>query len=132
MKELAADSECDMAVEEYINFDVETCSSLQAINADRVDWRVSSLRNCVAEYPQEESGEDSAKVASDSDDEDDFGEEFAEIEVSREEALSLIDKIVNLKGLNKEERDSLVSLKEKLEIIKINSKMQKSIKDYFK
>ena len=43
----------------------------------------------------------------------------------------MIDKLVNLKNLNKEERNSLVSLKEKLETIKINSKMQKSIKDYF-
>ena len=44
----------------------------------------------------------------------------------------MIDKLVNLKDLNEEERNSLVSLKEKLEIIKINNKMQKSIKDYFK
>ena len=44
----------------------------------------------------------------------------------------MIYKLVNLKDLNKEERNSLVSLIEKLEIIKINCKMQKSIKDYFK
>ena len=35
----------------------------------------------------------------------------------------MIDKLVNLKDLKKEERNSLASLKEKLEIIKINSKM---------
>ena len=44
----------------------------------------------------------------------------------------MIDKLVNLKDLKKEERNSLVSLEEKLEIIKINSKMQKSVKDCFK
>ena len=44
----------------------------------------------------------------------------------------MIDKLVNLKDLNNEESNSLVWLKEKLEIIKIKSKMQKSIKDYFK
>ena len=131
-KELAADSECDMTAEEYIDFDVETCSSLPAINADMVDWRVSSVQNCVADYLRKESGEDPVKVVSDSDDEDDVGEECAEVEVSREEALSMIDKLLSLKDLNKAERNSLVSLKEKLEIIKINSKMQKSIKDYFK
>ena len=85
-KELAADSECDMTAEEYIDFDVETCSSLPAINADMVDWRVSSVQNCVAEYLRKESGEDPVKVVSDSDDEDDVGEECAEVEVSREEA----------------------------------------------
>ena len=44
----------------------------------------------------------------------------------------MIEKLVNLKDINNEESNSRVSLKEKLEIIKINSKMQKSIKDYFK
>ena len=44
----------------------------------------------------------------------------------------MIDKPINLKDLNKEERNSLALLKEKLDIIKINSKMQKWIKDYFK
>ena len=44
----------------------------------------------------------------------------------------MIDKLVNLKDLNKEERNALVSLKEKLELIKLNNKMQKLIKDYFK
>ena len=113
-----------MIAEEYIDFDVETCSSLPAINADMVDWRVSSVRNCVAEYLRKESGEDPVKVVSDSDDEDDVDEECAEVEVSREEALSMIDKLVNLKDLNKEERNSLE--------IEIKSNMQKSIKDCFK
>ena len=35
------DSECDMTAEEYVDFDVETYSSLPAINSDMVDWRVS-------------------------------------------------------------------------------------------
>jgi len=136
-KELTAGSECDMTAEEYIGFDVETGSSLPAINADMVDWRVSSVQSCVAEYLKKESGED--LVVSDSDDEDgdkggEDGEEVedGEVEVSTEEALSMIDKLVNLKDLDKDERKSLVLLKEKLEKIKINSKIQKSIKDYFK
>ena len=44
----------------------------------------------------------------------------------------MIDKLVNFKDFNKEERNSLSLLKEKLEIIKRNSKMQKSVKDCFK
>ena len=108
-KELAADSECDMTAEEYIDFDVETRSSSPAIIADMVDWRVSSVQNCVAEYLRKESGEDPVKAVSDSDDEDDVGEQCAEVEVSREEALSMIDKLVNLKVLRKGERNSLAS-----------------------
>ena len=32
-----ADSECDMTAEEYVDFDVERCHSLPAINSDIVD-----------------------------------------------------------------------------------------------
>ena len=110
-KELTADSECDMTAEECIDFDVQTCSSLLAINVDMVDWRVSSVQNCIAEYLRKESREDPVKVVSDSADEDDVGEECDEVNVSREEALSMIDKLFNLKDLNKEERNSLASLK---------------------
>ena len=95
-KELAADSECYMTVEEYIDFDLKTYSTLLAINANMVDWRISFVQNCVAEYLRKESG-----VFSDSDDEDDVGEECAEAEVNRNEALLMIDKLVNLKYLNK-------------------------------
>ena len=38
-----ADSKCDMKAEEYVDSDVETCSSLSAINSNMVDWRVSSI-----------------------------------------------------------------------------------------
>ena len=48
-KELA-DSDCERTAEEYIDFAVETCSSVPAINSDAADWRVSSVQKCVAEY----------------------------------------------------------------------------------
>ena len=48
------------------------------------------------------------------------------------DALNMLDKLVNLKHLNKEERNSLFSIKEKLEKIKISNKKQSSINDYFK
>ena len=35
------DSECDITAEEYVDFDLETCSSLPAINSDMVDWKIS-------------------------------------------------------------------------------------------
>ena len=44
-----ADSEQDMTAEEYVNFDVETFSSLPVINCDMVDWRVNSVKACVTE-----------------------------------------------------------------------------------
>ena len=54
----------------YIDFDVETCSSVPAINSDRVDWRVSSVQKYVAEYLRKESGKDDIEVVSSDDDDD--------------------------------------------------------------
>ena len=65
-----ADSECDISAEEYVDFDVERCSSLPPVNYDMVDWRVSSVIACVTEYLRKECG-DLNEVASDNDDDKD-------------------------------------------------------------
>ena len=59
-----------MTTEEYVYFDVETCSSMPAINSDMVDWKVSSVKASVTEYLRKESG-DLNEVASDNDDDKD-------------------------------------------------------------
>ena len=107
-----ADSECDMAAEEYVDFHVETCSSLPAINSDMVDPRVSAVKACVTEYIRKECG-DLNELASDNDDEkydddddDDANSEEAEFfEIGTGEALTMLDRLVNLKDLSKEERN---------------------------
>ena len=43
-------------------------------------------------------------------------------EITTCEALTLLDKLVNLKELNKDERASLSSIKERLEIIRVKTK----------
>ena len=52
-----ADSECDMTAEEYVDFNVETCSSLPAINSNMVDWKLSSVKSYVTEYLRKECGD---------------------------------------------------------------------------
>ena len=69
-----ADSECDMTAEEYVDFDVETCSFLPTINSDMVDWGVSSDKACVTKYLRKECG-DINKVASDNDDDKDYDDD---------------------------------------------------------
>ena len=117
--------------------EVETCSSVPAINSDAVDWRVSSLKKCVAEYLRKESGKDDIEVvSSDGDDNNvDLGNTDVEAEVHEIttcEALILLDKLVNMKELNKDERASLSSIKNRLEIIRVKSKKQRPIKNFFK
>ena len=72
-----------------------------------VDWRVNSVRNCVAEYLRKESGEDDIElVSSDNDDDDvDVGNTEVELEfhkITTCEALTLLDKAVNLKEPNED------------------------------
>ena len=64
------DSKGDMTAEEYVDFDVEKCSSLPAISSDMVDWRESSVKACVTEYLRKECG-DLNEAASDNDDDND-------------------------------------------------------------
>ena len=131
------DPECDMTAEEYTDFDVETCSSLPPINSDMVDWRVSSVKACATEYLQKECG-DVDEVALDSDDDKDDGDDHDDneinskvVEIGTREALEMLDRLVNLKDLTKEERNSLVAMRDKLEIITIQNRKQRRIYDFF-
>ena len=124
-----------MTAEEYVDFDVKTCSSLPGINSDMVDWRVSSVKACVTEYLRKECG-DLNEVASDNDDDkgdddDANSKEIEVVEIDTGEALIMLDRLVNLKDLSKEERNSLVSMKDKLEKIRVLNKKQSHINDYF-
>ena len=53
-------------------------------------------------------------------------------EITTCETLTLLDKLVNLKELDKDERASLSSIKDRLEIIRVKNKKQRPIKDFFK
>ena len=126
-----------MTAEECADFVVETCSSLTPINFDMVDWRVSSVKVCVTEYLQKECG-DVNEVALDSDDDKDNGDDNDDNEVNSKvviigtrEALETLDRLVNLKDLTEEERNSLAAMKDKLEIITIQNTKQSRIYDFF-
>ena len=86
--------------------------------------------------PTNESGKDDIEVVS-SDDNDDVNVANAEVEAEVDEitiweALTLLDDLVNLLRLNKDDRASLSSIKDILEIIREKSKKQRIIKDFFK
>ena len=82
----------------------------------------------MAEYLRKESGKDDIEVVSS--DDIDVGNAQVEVEVHEVttcEALTLLDKLVNLKELNKDERTSFSPIKDRLEIIRVKNK-----KDFFK
>ena len=87
----------------------------------------------MAEYLTKECG-DLNEVASDNDDvkdDDDANSKDVEVvEVGTGETLTMLDRLVNLKYLSKEERNSLVTMKFKLEKIRVLNKKQSHISDY--
>jgi len=123
-------ADSSMTQEEYIDFDIEVCTSYPEINSDEVDWKVSSVSKCVSEYLNKESGNEE-NPESDPESEDEVKEIEPE-EITPHEALIFIDKLINLKELNNDERSSLSSLKDRLEIVRINNKKQKTIMHFFR
>ena len=90
----------------------------------------------MAKYLKKECG-DLNEVASDNDDDkddddDDVNSKDADVvEIGTDEALTMLDRLVNLKYLSKEERNSLVAMKDKLEKRIVLNKKQYHIIDYF-
>ena len=81
----------------------------------------------MAEYLTKECG-DLNEVASDNDDvkdDDDANSKDVEVvEVGTGETLTMLDRLVNLKYLSKEERNSLDAMKFKLEKIRLLNKKE--------
>ena len=90
----------------------------------------------MAEYLRKECV-DLNEVVSDNDDDkcnddvDANSKDFEVVEIGTGEALTMLDRLVNLKYLSKEERNSLVAMKDKLEKIRVLNKKQSHINDYF-
>ena len=67
----------------------------------------------------------------DGDDDDANSKDNEDVETGIGEALAMLDRLVNLKYLLKEERNSLVAMKGKFEEIRVLNKRQSHINDYF-
>ena len=68
----------------------------------------------------------------DNDDDDDANSKDVEVvEIGTGETLTMLAWLVNIKYLSKEERNSLIAMKDKLEKIRVLNKSQSQIYDYF-
>ena len=81
-----------------------------------------------------EVASDNDDVKDDDDDDNDDGDANSKdvevLEISTGETLTMLDRLVNLKYLSKEERNSLVAMKFKLEKIRVLNKKQIHISDF--
>ena len=88
----------------------------------------------MAEYLSKESGKDVIEVVSSDGVGNDIDVEKAKVEagvheIMTWEALTLLDKLINLKELNKDERAPLFSIKDRLDIIRVKSQNQHCTKN---
>ena len=79
-----------------------------------------------------EVASDNDDVKDDDDDDNDTNSKDVEVvEIGIGETLTMLDRLVNLKYLSKEERNSLVAMKLNLEKIRVLNKKQSHINDHF-
>ena len=71
-------------------------------------------------------------MASDNDDDGTNSKDTKIVEIGIGEALTMLDRLVNLKYLSKKERNSLVAIKDKLEKIRVLNKKQCCTNDWNK
>ena len=78
-----------------------------------------------------ELASDNDDLKDDDDDDDNNNKDVKVIEIGTGETLAMLDRLVNLKYLSKEERESLVVMKFKLDKIRVLNKKQRHIIYYF-
>ena len=76
---------------------------------------------------------DNDDVKDDDDDDDDYAnsKDVEVVKIGIGEILTILDRLVNLKYLSKEERNFLVAMKFKLDKIRVLSQKQNHIRDHF-
>ena len=67
----------------------------------------------------------------DDDDDDASSKDVEVVKIGTGEALTILDRLVNLEDLLKEKRNSLLAMKDKLEKIRVLNKKQNHINDFF-
>ena len=86
------------------------------------------LRKWCGDLTEVASDNDDVK---DDDDDDDNSKDAEVVKIVVGEIITILDRLVNLKYLLKEERNFLVAMKFKLDKIRVLSKKQNHISDHF-
>ena len=125
----------DVTVDEFVEFDdsVDTCEP--AVNLQSIDWR-EELRFISIQSVLQPHTEEAVETVSDSDEDgpDDVMEVDGEPVVTSKEALEMLDKLLVFMESNDADTEDLrcvSSLTKKVEQLRLCSKKQKTINDFF-
>ena len=89
------------------------------------------LRKGCGDLNEVASDNDDVKDDDDDDDDDANSKDVEVVKIGIGEILTILDRLVNLKYLSKEERNFLVAMKFKIDKIRVLSKKQNPISDHF-
>ena len=92
---------------------------------------VEYLRKECSNLNEVASDNDDVKDDDDDDDDGANSKDVEFVETGTGETLTMLDRLVNLKYLSREKRDSLIAIKLKLNKIRVLNKNQRLISDYF-
>ena len=130
-EELLQELVSDVTVEEFLEFDdfADTCEP--ELNTSSVDWREELRAKCI----QNQNVEPDDNCSESEDNEEDAMEIDSKSAVNSGEALAMLDKLQVFFEENDAENEvlrSVTSLTKKVEKMRIESKKQKNITDFFK
>ena len=101
-----------MIAEDFIHFYAATNTCPPALNSDKIDWRITSIQDCISEYHGGlEKGDCDTEVI---DVATDYDEESL-LQVNPREGLRMLDQFVFSTGICEEDRRALFSIKERME-----------------
>ena len=99
-----------------------------ALNSDKIDWRITSIQDCISGYHGGlENGDSDNEVIDVATDDD--GESL--LQLTPREGLRMLDQLVFVTGICEEDHGALFSIKERMETLSIAYKKQSIIKDFF-
>ena len=133
-EELLQELSSDVTVEEFLEFDdcVDTCEP--EVNTSSVDWREELRAKCIQSVTNQNVEPDD-NCSESEDNEEDAMEIDSKSAVSSDEALAMLDRLLVFYEENDAENEilrSVTSLMKKVEKMRIESRKQKNITDFFK
>ena len=111
-----------ITADEYSNFDNKVCTLFPLINSDEIDWRRVSVATWIQEYG---AADDIAiEVKSDDGNDEDNENESDVSQIISREAVNLVDRLFHADGMNVDDTNVLLTIRENMENLIIQQKKQ--------
>ena len=124
----------DISVDDFIDFDagVDTCEP--SVNGNSVSWREDLRDHCIQSVIRKNDTSDPESSESEEDENEDENIDLTPEEITSMEALDLADRLqtfFDIYDVEKEVTQSIMTLTDTLEKMRVSAKSRRNIKDFF-